>query len=70
MDSFFSKSLELNGANSTTSYVLWSMVIFLAILVVGIALTFLKRIRNIQRNTKNQPLATRKQRPKGFQKEY
>ncbi|ABX09138.1 hypothetical protein [Prochlorococcus marinus] len=59
----FSKALDLNGANTTTSIVLTTMVIFLVVLVAGLSLTFIRQLNSVK---KSQPLKSIDKRPKGF----
>ncbi len=59
----FSKALDLNGANTTTSIVLTTMVIFLVVLVAGLSLTFIRQLKSVK---KSQPLKSIDKRPKGF----
>ena len=49
MDSF-SKALELTGANSTTSFVLWLMIIFLLILIAVICIALIKQLKQGSKN--------------------
>ncbi len=43
MDSSFSKALDLNGMSTTTTIVVWAMIIFLIVLVGSIAIFFLNQ---------------------------
>ena len=46
MDPSFSSALELNGMSSATAIVVWSMIVFLLLLLIGIGFYFKKQIDN------------------------
>ena len=62
----FSKSLELNGANSTTFYVLLSMVIFLIALIGGFGYITFKQLRSQASRVKRPTAKSEKVTTKGF----
>ncbi len=62
----FSKSLELNGANSTTFYVLLSMIIFLIVLIGGLGYITFKQLRSQNSSMKRPDAKSEKATPKGF----
>ena len=63
MDSSFSKSLALSGTNITTSLVLWSMIIFLVVLIGALSFAL---IRQLQTPVKEPVSKSDKTLPKGF----
>lgn len=65
MDNSFSQGLKLNSLTSTTSLVIWSMIIFLIALIIGISIIFRKQFKNIEK-VKNNKLSDRSN-SKGFQ---
>ncbi len=67
MDPSFSIALKLNDANATTTYVLWSMIIFLIILIGGIIFTVFKQMNRLQRLPKVEDSKFKSQKAKGFQ---
>ncbi len=57
------KSLNSSGASPTTTIVLWAMIIFLIILIIGLSASFIKQIKTRETPQKEQP-STKK--PQGF----
>ena len=53
MNSSFSQALELSGMSSATAIVVWTMIIFLITLILGIGIFFKKQIdkKQSQQNT-------------------
>ncbi len=66
MNSSFSNALKLSGANPTTTYVLWAMIIFLLILVSGISFTVLKQLNKLRKLSKGKESKFKSQKAKGF----
>ena len=64
MNSSFSEGLELSGMSSTTAGVVWSMVIFLIALVIGIFIMFQQQLT--KRNSNKLDSNKRKSKPGGF----
>ena len=64
MDLPLLEAFELKGMSSSTSLAIWVMVIFLLVLIIGIALVLKKQYD--QRNKIEQPLSTNQSRGKGF----
>ncbi len=59
----FSKALELSGLNSTTSLVLWLMIIFLFILIAAVVIVFRPKAKPQDYNNSSK---ADKNYPKGF----
>ncbi len=64
MNSSFSQSLELSSMSSTTTLVVWSMIIFLIVLVLGIGVFFVKQLDKRKKQSDQFLLAEKK--GKGF----
>ena len=64
MDSSFSKALDLNQMSSSTTLVVWTMVIFLIALVVGILIFFKRQLDN--KNSKKTQSPLKSKTGKGF----
>ena len=64
MNSSFSQSLELSRMSSTTTLVVWSMIIFLIVLVLGIGVFFVKQLD--KRNKKSNQFLLSEKKGKGF----
>ncbi len=65
MDAFFSKVLEIKGLSSETALVVWSMIIFLTVLIVGIAIVFKKQFDSKRKFEES--AISNASRPKGFE---
>ncbi len=64
MDSSFSKALALNGMSTSTAIVVWTMIIFLLALIVGILYFF---NRQLHRNKLTSRVSSNKRKEgKGF----
>ena len=63
MNSSLLNSLKLNGLSSTTTFVVWSMIIFLVVLIGGLTLTV---ILQMQKNTRVKDSKHKSIAPKGF----
>ena len=59
----FLQSIVLSGSNKTTSFVLWSMIIFLVALIGGFGFALINQIKS---QKKDQTLKSVVQKPKGF----
>ncbi|KGG12796.1 hypothetical protein [Prochlorococcus marinus] len=57
------KAIQLNGTNRTTSWVVWSMMIFLGILITGLGIVLFKQIQ-LKLRAKKHPI--KNDFPKGF----
>jgi len=64
MNSSFSQSLELSSMSSTTTLVVWSMIIFLILLVLGIGVFFVKQLD--KRSKKSNQFLLSEKKGKGF----
>ena len=64
MDSSFSKALDLNQMSSSTTLVVWTMVVFLIALVLGILIFFKRQLDN--KNSKKKPSPLKNKTGKGF----
>ena len=64
MNASFSNALELNGMSSTTSLIVWAMVIFLILLIGGLGFAF-KRLYST-RKTEEESKFSKQQAAKGF----
>ena len=64
MEESFSKALKLSGMSSTTTLVVWSMIIFLIALILGIAILF--KIQLEKRNIEKVKVTDLKEKRKGF----
>ena len=62
----FSKALQLNGANATTSYILWSMIVFLLALITGLVFAGIKQYKKLHSNVSSKKSTTQKKEKKGF----
>ncbi len=63
MDFSFLKKLDTSGFSLTTSLVIWSMILFLLVLIGALGFTL---VRQLKPSVKNQSLKSNKVRPKGF----
>ncbi|AAP99714.1 Predicted protein [Prochlorococcus marinus subsp. marinus str. CCMP1375] len=63
MDASFFKALELADASRTTSLVVWSMLIFLAVLLIGLSIALVTQIKS---RVKKYESPSKKEGPKGF----
>ncbi len=65
MNVSFSNIFSLNGSNSTTLYILWTMIAFLVILIGGIGIAFFKQFRLLA-SKENKPISPSSKKPQGF----
>ncbi len=64
MESSFSKALALSGTNPTTSLVLWSMIIFLFVLIIALGFALIKQLQSRAKSQQYKP--PKKLTSKGF----
>ena len=64
MESSFSNSLALSGTNTTTAIVLWSMIIFLLVLIGALGFALIKKLQSKVKT--QQEKATKEIASKGF----
>tara|TARA_B100000029_G_scaffold158045_1_gene153393 strand:+ start:208 stop:408 length:201 start_codon:yes stop_codon:yes gene_type:complete len=66
MNSSFSQALELSGMSSATAIVVWTMIIFLITLILGIGIFFKKQIDKKQSQQNTSFISGKKGKGKGF----
>ena len=66
MNSLLIKSFLLAEANSTTTYLLKAMIVFLVILVVGISISISNKINSLKKAKQNKVLQYKDNKPQGF----
>ncbi len=66
MNYFIPSSLKLGDANTTTLYVLWSMIIFLVVLICGIGFAFFQQLKRPQSYSNKKQVKNNASKSKGF----